>query len=427
MDQTLDSSLTVTPPAPFTPSEVMSSTETTDTNDTNDPNDLNSTPSAPSAAESPQSSPGGLATPPKRVFDDRAAAEPMAVSENSTPHASEESSPAEPTPTDAVNHPVAPVEADDSAADSEASAIPRQQPIPPASEPMQYRAIGLVRGKYIASDEQFTRGVVETEEGVQIGAVLLGRVMSLVRKHLDLEQPHLWVVYPRTREKGDSDLHVQIVGVWEPEKLNRTTDADAETDADAVAAETDVADDADDTDDESLTENDGTTFDSTAFVPGSELDDKYFSVRGEIIYQSIEEKRLLVKIRRIARSEDQESKAFKVALRGTLEGKAVGYFWDLNVQRQGNELFVQDGTMIGVVPPQKRSKSERGGGGRPPYRRNGGGRPGGAPNRKPRWNAAEGQPRPRTGGSDRPSPPRSKGAISKPVIKRRQPDNNEEG
>ena len=94
----------------------------------------------------------------------------------------------------------------------------RQHPIPPASEPMQYRAIGLVHGKYTPSDDQFTRGSITTDDGTLIDAVLLGRVMSLVRKHLDLTTAHLWVVYPRTREKVQ-DLHVQIVGVWEPEKL----------------------------------------------------------------------------------------------------------------------------------------------------------------------------------------------------------------
>ena len=90
---------------------------------------------------------------------------------------------------------------------------------------MQYRAIGLVRGKYVASDEQFTRGSIFTDDGYEIGAVLLGRVMSLVKKHVNLEEPHLWVVYPRTKEKGDGDLHVQIVGVWEPENLNRMMDS----------------------------------------------------------------------------------------------------------------------------------------------------------------------------------------------------------
>nr|WP_329608419.1 hypothetical protein [Nostoc sp. CMAA1605] len=93
----------------------------------------------------------------------------------------------------------------------------RQQPIPPPSEPMQYRAIGLVRGRYQASDEHFTQGVLVTPDGVELNSVLLGRIMSLVKNHLDLKKT-IVVVYPRTRQENDT-LHIQIVGVWEPENL----------------------------------------------------------------------------------------------------------------------------------------------------------------------------------------------------------------
>lgn len=85
--------------------------------------------------------------------------------------------------------------------------VSRQQPIPPPSEPMQYRAIGLVRGRYVASDEQFTQGKMVTSDGTELDAVLLGRIMSLVKNHLDLEAEHLWVVYPRTRQENDN-LHL---------------------------------------------------------------------------------------------------------------------------------------------------------------------------------------------------------------------------
>ena len=66
----------------------------------------------------------------------------------------------------------------------------RQHPIPPPSEPMQYRAIGLVRGRYNASAEQFTQGTLVACDGTELDAVLLGRIISLIRNHLDLEQEH---------------------------------------------------------------------------------------------------------------------------------------------------------------------------------------------------------------------------------------------
>ncbi|MEL6223101.1 MAG: hypothetical protein AAFR31_10730, partial [Cyanobacteria bacterium J06627_8] len=131
--------------------------------------------------------------------------------------------------------------------------ISRQLPIPPASEPKQYRAIGLIYGKYIPSEEQFTRGELLTENDLSIDSVLLGRVMSLVKKHIDLEKSHLWVVYPRTRNK-DQYLHAQIVGVWEPEKLNRPLDEiDEQVDDGDNTAEPDsvVVDELDDASPES--------------------------------------------------------------------------------------------------------------------------------------------------------------------------------
>jgi hypothetical protein len=280
---------------------------------------------------------------------------------------------------------------------------------------MQYRAIGLVRGTYVPSEEQFTRGLVQTDDGVAIDAVLLGRVMSLVKKHLDLEQPHLWVVYPRTREKMN-DLHVQIVGVWEPEKLKRS-EMEAESE--------------DESTEEGIEETpEETSSSSTAaepemeMVPASELDDKFFSIRGEIIYQAPEEERLMIKIRRVSRPGDTQDKAFKVALKGTLDGKAVGYFWDLQVQRQENDLIVQQGTMIGLVPPQKRkdgSKKPQGRFRRPGPGGSGGRRPSGPPRK---WNAGsrEGAPRPQFKSGDRPTPsPQPRSEVTKP-IKRRPPE-----
>ncbi|MFN5160480.1 MAG: hypothetical protein ACK5IA_01150, partial [Cyanobacteriota bacterium] len=112
----------------------------------------------------------------------------------------------------------------------------RQHPISPVTEPLQYRAIGVVRGVFVPADpEQLTRGVLRTDDGAEIEAVVLGRLLTLMRRHLDLAVPHLWVVYPRSRE--EQQLHLQLVGVWEPSTL-ATSDAtapEASSDADAQA------------------------------------------------------------------------------------------------------------------------------------------------------------------------------------------------
>ena len=200
-------------------------------------------------------------------------------------------------------------------AEIEVPNISRQQPIPPPSEPKQYRAIGLVQGQYMPSQEQLTRGTLLAADGTLIDAVLLGRVMSLVKNHLDINQPHLWVVYPRTRQE-DGNLHVQILGVWEPENLNQTLVETPETDN---------------------TANDG-----------------YFSIRGEVIYHSKDDGQVVAKIRQAPRKQEEKPKFFKLKLQGGLPEKGINHFWDLQVQLQGNNLVIKQATNIGAMPVKKK-------------------------------------------------------------------------
>jgi hypothetical protein len=208
----------------------------------------------------------------------------------------------------------------------------RQQPIPPPSEPMQYRAIGLVEGKYEPSEERFNRGTILAKDGTKLDAVLLGQVMSLVKKYVDLEQDYLWVVYPRTRDKEEM-LHLQVVGVWAAGGFGPIAEA--------------------------------IDLDPTSLSPlAPPLEDGYFSVRGQVVYQSDEKKTLFVKIQQSARKSKERAKDFKLKLNGTLPQKAIGYFWDLHIKRQGSELEVIEGTSIAPMPVKK--KPFQGGKRRPP-------------------------------------------------------------
>jgi hypothetical protein len=191
--------------------------------------------------------------------------------------------------------------------------VSRLQPISPPSERLQYRAIGLIRGSYRPSDQGFNRGILVTDEGVELDAVLLGQVMSLVKKHLDLEKEHLWVVYPRTREKQKS-LHVQIVGVWEPEQLQPGLSAQ------------------------------------------NSYGDGYFSVRGEVLFQNEDKQYLVVRIQQSARKGSSPGKAFKLRLEGAVEMRSPGFFWEFDVQRQESQLLISKANPIGVLPPKKGSK-----------------------------------------------------------------------
>lgn len=190
----------------------------------------------------------------------------------------------------------------------------RKQPIPPPSHPRQYRAIGLVRAKYQQSAEQMTQGSLLTTDGAEIEAVLLGRIISLIKNHLDLEQEHLWVVYPRTKMQEDR-LHAQIVGVWEPETLSQDESIEA--------------------------------------ASGEEADHGYFSIRGEVIFYSLEEKIIIVKIKQFPRKEGEKPKFFKLKLKGVLSEKPLKRFWDLKVRLQGEDLVIQEGTDLGFAQKRK--------------------------------------------------------------------------
>jgi hypothetical protein len=277
--------------------------------------------------------------------------------------------------------------------DSNGNLVNRQQPIPPPSEPMQYRAIGLVRGRYHASSEQFTQGTLLTTDGVELNAVLLGRIMSLVKNHLDLEKEHLWVVYPRTRQENDT-LHIQIVGVWEPENLAKNLTDEDEPDSESQELETP---------DDGLSEN--PELNTIAVIPSSEITDGGFSVRGEVVYQSFDAKSLVIKIRQAPRKPTDKPKYFKLKLRGVLTTKAVGKFWDFQAKREADVLVVEKAQAIADLPKKRR----------PPFKdgpRGGGG--GGGGGRKP-------FPQKRTGETPRPVKKTGAGSdtsvVSKPIPK----------
>jgi hypothetical protein len=260
----------------------------------------------------------------------------------------------------------------------------RQHPIPPPSEPMQYRAIGLVRGRYIPSNEQFTQGVMLTADDTKLDAVLLGRIMSLVKNHLNLEEEHLWVVYPRTRQENDR-LHLQIVGVWEPEKLAKNTTTLPPLSSPSSSQQSQAS--------------------AEQFLPSTEIPDGGFSVRGEIVYQSHDAGNIVVKIKQSPRKPNDKPKYFKLKLKGTLDAKAVGKFWDLQVKRDGESLVIESGEAIAELPKKRGSKK--------PQSRGGKGRPGGS-GKKPHS--------PRKAETPRPNKPMPKGATPKPIKRPKPPE-----
>lgn len=249
------------------------------------------------------------------------------------------------------------------------------KPIPVATEPFQYRAIGVISGRYIGNEDNFAKGHILTTDGSEVDAVLLGKVISVAKKRLQSDRDYLWVVYPRTNDKSGK-LHVQIAGVWAPEDLGKT---DIQSDPD--------------------------------------VSDGYFSIRGEVSSQSVEDNLVIVKIRRIEQKFDKQKgkptktySKFKVRLTGLLPADAVGQFWSVNVQRQGNALTVIDGEFIGIVPVKGKRNQYKG-------------RPAGGKFAPRKFGDRPYKP---LGGDDFSYPPRPRSTedrppVPRPIIKRREP------
>ena len=207
----------------------------------------------------------------------------------------------------------------------------RQHPIPPVTEPTQYRAIGVVRGIYVPTEaETLTRGRLHTEDGAEIEAVVLGRLLTLMRRHLDLALPHLWVVYPRCREEGR--LHLQMVGVWEPSTLTAAQTAPATVSPSAEAQAPSVKPEAT-----------GSSLPPAAADPRDALPegDDYFSVRGELIFTRPETGDLVVKVRQQPRPDGSRPTPFKLQLRGEVPLEHLRHFVALDMRRQGQQLCLE--------------------------------------------------------------------------------------
>lgn len=188
------------------------------------------------------------------------------------------------------------------------------EPIRPPDNPLQYRAIGILSGKYVANEGELTLGMLHTDDGAQIEAVILGKLLGLVKSHVDLSKEHLWICYPRTKDE-DSKLQVHLAGIWEPETLH----PDLPT---------------------------------STHKPQPD----YFSIRGEVAYQHKEEGWLMVKINRTPRQPTDKPSYFKLKLQGFLPDKPVKNFWDLHVVREGSNLVIEDGERIAYLGEKKPKK-----------------------------------------------------------------------
>ena len=181
-----------------------------------------------------------------------------------------------------------------------------KNPIPKVTNQLQYRAIGIINGKFTPhSSEQLNRGVLTDNKGEKIETVVLGKALSLLKKHIDLKKSYFWVVYPKN--KNTQKLHLQISGIWDPYQLNDFTD-------------------------------DYSKKNFSKLLEELELKDNYFSVRGELVFVNTQNKEVVIKVRSTSKMHNLKNKNFKLIIKGEISLEFLNSFVSLDVIRDGNSL-----------------------------------------------------------------------------------------
>ena len=181
-----------------------------------------------------------------------------------------------------------------------------KNPIPKVTNQLQYRAIGIINGTFIPHDsEKVNRGFLKDNKGEKIETVILGKALSLLKKHINLEKSYFWIVYPKN--KNTQNLHLQVAGIWDPYQLNDFP-------------------------------NDSSKTNFSKLLEKLDLKDNYFSVRGELVFINKPKKEIVIKICSTSKLNNLKNKNFKLIIKGELSLELLNNFVSLDVNRDGNSL-----------------------------------------------------------------------------------------
>ena len=181
-----------------------------------------------------------------------------------------------------------------------------KNPIPKVTNQLQHRAIGIINGKFTPlSSEKLNRGFLIDNKDEKIETVVLGKALSLLKKHIDLKKSYYWIVYPKN--KNTQNLHLQVAGIWDPYQLNDFPNDSSKTNFSKLLEELD-------------------------------LKDNYFSVRGELVFVNTQKKEIVIKICSAINSKKLKNKNFKLVIKGELSLKLLHSFVSLDINRDGNSL-----------------------------------------------------------------------------------------
>ena len=183
-----------------------------------------------------------------------------------------------------------------------------KNPIPKVTNQLQHRAIGIINGKFTPHDsEQLNRGFLIDNKGEKIETVVLGKALSLLKKHIDLKRSYYWIVYPKN--KNTENLHLQVAGIWDPYQLNDFQNNSSKTNFSKLLKELD-------------------------------LKDNYFSVRGELVFVNTQKKEIVIKVSSSLKSKNLKNKNFKLVIKGEIPLKLLNSFVSLDINRDGNSLIL---------------------------------------------------------------------------------------
>ena len=196
-----------------------------------------------------------------------------------------------------------------------------KNPIQEVTNKLQYRAIGIVKGIYKPNNiDQLNRGTITDKEGKIIETVILGKAIALIKKYINLEKDYFWIVYPRN--KNINNLHLQVAGIWDPYQLNQLDKNNSEKDPNELLEELN-------------------------------LNNNYFSIRGELVYVNTKKKEIVIKICSSPPSKRSKYSTFKIIIEGEISLQFLNNFVSLDVIRDGTTLRMVKYEIIEKIKSEK--------------------------------------------------------------------------
>jgi len=181
-----------------------------------------------------------------------------------------------------------------------------KNPISKVTNQLQHRAIGIINGKFIPlSSEQLNRGFLIDDKGEKIETVVLGKALSILKRHIDFKKSYYWIVYPKN--KNTQNLHLQVAGIWDPYQLNDFPNDSSKTNFSKLLEELD-------------------------------LKDNYFSIWGELVFVNTQKKEIVIKVCSASKTKNLKNKNFKLVIKGELSLELLNSFVSLDINRDGNAL-----------------------------------------------------------------------------------------